>query len=129
MLRFILSKFSQKPTDSTKKVKLPDREEPLISPNADEICGHLKPVLDYLLSGGAAIERAERDPASGWLAVTLNDFFHRDQIYDLFEVPRFIKWDYADPHYGQGNSLICAVCGNSLESRFDLSDPVKTLGP
>lgn len=41
---------------------------------------------------------------------------------------RILFWGYADPHWGNGNSIACRECGCVLEARFDASDPQGTMG-
>ena len=113
---------------SGKKQHLPQERVGLISIDPDEICGHLKPILQYLQAEGAAIERRDKSLPNCRLAVVLDSFFYRNQIYSKFEIPPFIVWSYADAHYGEGNQLWCEVCHNSLESKFDQSDPERTIG-
>lgn len=111
------------------KRTLPKESKPLLTGKEDELCGHLRPVLEFLLAKGVGIERRDLDYLGWPLTVVLDGFFYRPEIYGAFEVPDFVVWSWADPHYGTGNTLSCQVCRTSLESRFDLSDPDGTLGP
>ena len=91
------------------------------------LCEHLQPVLAYLLARGAGIETHQlRD--SCWETITLNDFFYKREIETWFVLPACVAWAYADPHFGEGNSLNCSACQCSLVSRFDASHPDRTLG-
>lgn len=112
----------------TEKRPLPSSRGVLVGPDADEICGHLKPVLEWLLAEGATVARLDKSLPNARLAVVLDSFFYKNQIYTRFDIPDFVVWSYADAHYGEGNSLWCGVCRNSVEGRFDQSDPENTIG-
>ena len=106
---------------------LPNEREVLLGDDQDEVCAHLRPVLRYLQARGARIESRHRLPSS-WLITVLDGFFYQRDIFAAFEVPEFVRWEHAEPHFGEGNRLSCHVCRNSLESRFDITDARATLG-
>ena len=106
---------------------LPNERKLLLGDTPDESCAHLQPVLHYLRARGLRIESCYRLP-SGWLITVLDGFFYKRDVYAAFEVPEFVTWEYAEPHFGEGNRLSCQVCRNSLESRFDITDAQATLG-
>lgn len=110
------------------KQKLPRERKVLVGTDADEICGHLKPVLAYLEAEGAKVEWRNKSLPESRLVLVLDSFFYKNQIFSRFEAPDFVVWDYADPHYGEGNNLTCQICRNSIESRFDQKDPARTIG-
>ena len=97
--------------------------------DADELCAHLQPVLAYLLGRSAHVAERYKDEPGLRLVVRLDDFFYRRDIYTNFDVPAFIQWEYAEPHFGEGHRLCCDVCRHAIESRFDPHDPARTLGP
>jgi len=110
------------------KLSLPKERRVMLGGNPDELCAHLRPVLKYLLAKGGRIERLEKNLPGSRLVVVLSTFFYKKEMLAAFDMPGFVVWEYADPHYGVGNSINCETCRNSIEGGFDLSDPQKTLG-
>jgi hypothetical protein len=110
------------------KQTLPKEQRVMFDSDSDELCAHLQPVLKYLLAKGGCIERLEKNLPGSRLVVVLSTFFYKKEMLAAFDMPGFVVWEYADPHYGVGNSINCEICRNSIEGGFDLSDPHKTLG-
>lgn len=126
VVRFLWDLLLETETDA--KTRLPDSPHLLPDLSTNQLCGHLDPVLAYLLSRGANIESRQQWAENGWTVVRMDDFFYKEEIGSRFTYPPFVQWSYADPHYGDGNSLNCMICRNSLQARFDPSDPERTIG-
>jgi len=99
-----------------------------MSDQDSEVCEHLRPISDYYRGRGVAVQDATIVPETGYKIVRLDGFVYRKEILSWLEHSASLKWRWADPHYGEGNSVLCKTCKMAIEGKFDLSDPDKTLG-
>ena len=110
------------------KKALPQLREPLAARRRSDVCGHLEPVLDALEAAGTRVAEVDAGRPGGWRIAVLDTFLHQETLFNAFQVPDFVTWEWADPHYGVGNSLNCGLCCTAIEGRFDARDPSGTLG-
>jgi hypothetical protein len=82
-------------------------------------------VLDFLAARGAAASATGRPTAGCHRVLVLDVPLVRDAAFAL---PHFVAWEWADPHYGTGNSLTCTLCRSAIEELFDPRDARRTFG-
>lgn len=108
-------------------IPLPHDRTPLLPADPKAPCGHLAPVLADLVGRGARVLATPAEPG-GYRSVLLDVPLVRDDVGARFDLPGFVTWGWADPHYGTGNTLSCTVCRCALEGCFDPRDPARSLG-
>jgi hypothetical protein len=98
-----------------RKRSLPSQRRAMLTIDVNEICGHLKPILETLLAGGSRIVRREHGWSKSQLVVVLDKRIDREEITSAFEMPDFIEWwENTDLHYAIESGLSCQICKGGI---------------